>query len=58
VLEIVGSKDRNHQHQTTGVLLFGGRPMKTLSRVLLSGGKSIRRCEFCYRGVTYVRYFG
>ena len=25
-MEIVGSKDRNHQHQTTGVLMFGGRP--------------------------------
>lgn len=26
IREIVGSQDRNHQHQTTGVLLFGGRP--------------------------------
>ena len=30
IREIVGSKDRNHQHQTTGVLLFGGRPMFTM----------------------------
>ena len=58
IREIVGSKDRNHQHQTTGVLLFGGRPMFTMwiPAAKKVGEREVSlsvRKECKYRGINY-----
>ena len=54
MMEIVGSKDRNHQHQTMLVLMFE-RQTDTRNFVDRSplAGNALREVVYCYRGVKY-----